>query len=300
VPFNQSLRQKHLIPTVSICIPSFNQVKHLEKTLESILHQTFTDYEIIVTDDTPSDKVRNFIANHALKDKILYYRNSPPLGSPRNWNFCISKARGSLIKVLHHDDWFTYDHSLEVFVKTMEEHPEVNIAFSSSSVLLESGKSWLHKISHKQLVKITNNPTLLFTANLIGGPSSTIFRKQLNVCFDEQLTWLVDIDFYIFNLIELNRIQYISDPLVTTFAAQGRVSDLCLNNSKIEVYEYFYLFNKIRNNLNSKKYSLFKSLLYLINICKKYNLSKISSIREAGYFDKIPNAVKLYLLFRLS
>src|SRR5687767_9673514 len=101
---------------VSICIPAYNQVEFLRKTLNSILNQNFQDYEIIISDDFQDNSVKKLLLEFDLKGKMKYYQNNPSFGSPKNWNFSISKAQGEYIKILHHDDFFTTSECLAKFV----------------------------------------------------------------------------------------------------------------------------------------------------------------------------------------
>ena len=90
---------------VSICIPTYNQVEYLKKCIQSILAQDYLDYEIVISDDSTNDTVKSYIDSLNLNQKISYYRNSPSLGTPENWNHAISKAKGKYIKVLHSNRW---------------------------------------------------------------------------------------------------------------------------------------------------------------------------------------------------
>src|SRR5688500_15313078 len=124
------------MPKVSICIPTYNQTRYLKNTLQSILIQTYKDYEVIITDDTSSSIISDFLKVYNFKAKLRYYHNKPALGSPQNWNYCISKAQGEYIKILHHDDWFSKNDSLLHFVEALE-NTGASLAFSNAHVVLE-------------------------------------------------------------------------------------------------------------------------------------------------------------------
>jgi glycosyltransferase involved in cell wall biosynthesis len=106
---------------VSICIPAYKQVQFLRVTLESILSQRFTDYEVNITDDSPDDSVEQLVKEFLLDGRIRYSHNPKQLGSPENWNECIRSARGELIKIMHHDDHFTDADSLGRFVDMLQK-----------------------------------------------------------------------------------------------------------------------------------------------------------------------------------
>ncbi|MGZ4055250.1 MAG: glycosyltransferase family 2 protein, partial [Bacteroidia bacterium] len=186
------------MPKVSICIPTYMQVEHLRKTLDSVKEQCFTDYELIVSDDSTDDSVKNLLQEFDFKEKIKYYKNEPSLGSPANWNFSISKAAGEYIKIIHHDDHFTSKESLEKYVKFLDNNPASSFAFSGTEIDLIALKTKkTNKCSKQKLSKISKAPDILFFSNYIGAPSATIFRNGKNIIFDTQLKWLVDVDWYI-------------------------------------------------------------------------------------------------------
>ena len=84
---------------VSICIPSYNQVKYLRRTIDSVLSQTYSDYEIIITDDSSTDIVFNLVREYESTGKIQYFKNKTPYGSPENWNEAIRLSKGEFVKI---------------------------------------------------------------------------------------------------------------------------------------------------------------------------------------------------------
>src|SRR5215470_3166789 len=100
---------------ISICIPTFQRVNFLKRLLDSISVQSFKDFEVIVTDDSPEDDVRKLSQEYENKFSLRYFKNVVPLGTPANWNQAIRHARGEWIKLMHDDDWFSSSESLEIF-----------------------------------------------------------------------------------------------------------------------------------------------------------------------------------------
>lgn len=222
------------------------QVAYLKECLLSISEQTIKDYELIISDDSPDDSVYNLIKQFDFGARLKYFKNSPSLGSPKNWNFAIQHATGDLIKLMHHDDCFSFPHSLERFIHLMDENPTANFGFSSSKVKnVTNNKSWTHAASARQIAQIQKNPELLMLGNLIGSPSSTIYRRNINIEYDNQLKWLVDIDFYIRVIQQGNRIVNTQEEcIITPTNASHQVTEECINNCQLELYEYTTLYLK--------------------------------------------------------
>ena len=83
---------------ISICIPAYKHVDYLKRLLDSIAIQTFKDFEVIITDDSPGNEVEQFCLQYQSLLPIKYIKNNTSLGSPGNWNACISNASGQWIK----------------------------------------------------------------------------------------------------------------------------------------------------------------------------------------------------------
>src|SRR5688500_410636 len=82
-------------PRVSIGIPVFNGERFLAETIDSILTQTFEDYEIIISDNASTDRTQEICLLYASRDqRIRYYRNESNLGGSENYNRVFRLSRG--------------------------------------------------------------------------------------------------------------------------------------------------------------------------------------------------------------
>ena len=287
------------MPKVSVCIPAYNQVKYLRKTIDSVLAQTFTDYEIVITDDSATDNVKNFVSTYQRDDIIKYYKNPLKLGTPENWNEAIRKSSGDYIKILHHDDWLNYDDSLAKYVALLDDNPEVDFAFSATQAKFPGGENWVHRISSADVSKIEENVLNLYTGILIGSPSATIYKKKTGLFFDVNLKWIVDIEFYIRQICINKKVAYSTDLLVVTYGADGRVSEECMNNKQVEVFEYFYSLEAIyKSKERYSQRSLNDCVVTALKICNKYKIKSYEEIRESGFKGRISFKIGLY--FKLN
>lgn len=92
-------------PTLSIAMPVRNGENYLRTAFECILAQTFSDFELIVSDNASSDGTEAIVREHAARDaRIVYHRHVTNLGAAGNFNFGFERARGRLFKWAAHDD----------------------------------------------------------------------------------------------------------------------------------------------------------------------------------------------------
>lgn len=284
---------------VSICIPAYNQPEYLKKAMDSVLAQSFDDYEIIITDDSPNDSVRELVTSFDRSDKIKYFKNANSLGSPENWNESLRKASGKYIKILHHDDWLCGNCSLGKYVMLLDKNPASDFAFSATKATSLHHEDYIHCADKKQLKELSANPAVLFNNNFVGAPSTTIFRHKKGFLFDKNLKWLVDVEFYIRMLQSNNSFVFTDEVLSVTHKPDGRVSDECTNNKEVELYEYFYVLNKLIHTKKTLTKEAYRSLiLEAIRICKKYSVVDRIEIQKSGYTGPIPSPILTY--FKLS
>jgi len=92
-------------PMVSIGMPIFNAEAYLAEAIESVLAQTFRDFELIVCDNASTDATERICREFAGRDeRIRYYRNETNIGAAANFNLAFEHARGEFFKWMAHDD----------------------------------------------------------------------------------------------------------------------------------------------------------------------------------------------------
>lgn len=273
------------MPKVSICIPAYKEPELTTECLKSVCNQTFTDYEVIITDDSPDQSIEHVVS--LFKDKIRsikYYKNKETLGPAKNWNECIKMASGEYIKIIHRDDKFTFTNSLEQFVSEAKDNLFVFSGTRSKSAATGNVRDIITK--KNALKNLRKKPLNLLTGNIIGAPSVTFFKKD-NLFFDTNLKWLVDVDFYI-RMLQERSFSYIPIPLMTVSTdGEWQITKSC-QNKEIEFKEWFYLYNKFKSNrkfsFNEKKH-LFKliwkyDIKSIAELCNMANITNEKSVRK--------------------
>jgi glycosyltransferase involved in cell wall biosynthesis len=127
-------------PLVSVLLTVYNAEKYVGSAIESILEQTFVNFELIIIDDFSSDKSWEIIKKYAKYDKrIIALRNKCNIGGCRNLNKGLRLVKGKYIARADHDDW-SYPNRLAKQFKFMESHPEVGIVGGVMEIINETGK----------------------------------------------------------------------------------------------------------------------------------------------------------------
>jgi len=118
-----------LNPKVTIGMPAYNGAKTIEKAINSLLAQTFKDFELIISDDASDDETENICQRYALKDsRIIYVRQAQNLGELPNSKFLLDKAKGKYFMWAADDDWRSPEF-LEVNVSALDS----NLKFVAST-----------------------------------------------------------------------------------------------------------------------------------------------------------------------
>ena len=277
-----------MTPKVSICIPTFMQTEFLKRTLDSIYFQTYQDYEIVITDDSPDNTVEQLVNKYDFKGRLRYIKNSERLGSPRNWNRAIGLANGEFIKILHHDDWFADSDSLRKYVDLLAQNPNADFAFSACNNI-SGNVSSLWCMDQGNLLALKHDPYRLIIGNKIGAPSVTIFRNHKKLYFDENLIWLVDVDFYIQMLENNNNFINCPEALINICGdGKHQITNNCQDNKDIEIPEYMYIYKKFHKNFTIN--SFHKKKLY--DLFLKYKIRKIKDLQALTLISEIPDFIR--------
>ena len=126
-------------PRVSIGMPVFNGEKYLKQAIDSILEQTYQDFELIISDNASTDKTQQICLEYAKKDnRINYHRNTRNIGAPKNYNHVFWLSSGEYFKWTAHDDILITDY-LEKCVRVLDNDPSVVLCHSLVNKIDENG-----------------------------------------------------------------------------------------------------------------------------------------------------------------
>jgi glycosyltransferase involved in cell wall biosynthesis len=118
-------------PKASVVIACYNRAGLLQATIESVIAQTFRDYEVIVVDDGSTDETRELVASYGDKIRYYYQENRGPSAAR---NYGVRQSRAPWIAIQDSDDLCTANH-LETLYGYAREHPECGMVFGNGSYL---------------------------------------------------------------------------------------------------------------------------------------------------------------------
>jgi glycosyltransferase involved in cell wall biosynthesis len=165
-------------PKISVCIPAYNCSGYLKQTLESVLHQSLQDFEIIVYDDASTDDTPQVVA--AVRNRrARYFRNCRNLGVAATRNHCLNVARGKYIAWLDADDRYHSD-MLATHSAILDCYPNVGLVHGAYHVIDEEGRrlpEWPPPFSSDEIENGREAFRELILSNYITTPTVMVRRE---------------------------------------------------------------------------------------------------------------------------
>jgi glycosyltransferase involved in cell wall biosynthesis len=204
------------MPKVSVLIPSYNHARFLAQTIESVLAQSYHDFELIIIDDGSSDHSREIIQQYSTNDhriKSWFHEHNQGIASTLNEG--LEKALGQYIALLGSDDrWLPQKLATQM---TLLENNEDLVVWSEGEIIDATGKATGELFTQRHHATNKRKSGTIFEELLQGNyifGSSIIVKKEnvMNVKFNESLLYLNDFLFEV-QLAEHHPFYFISTPL---------------------------------------------------------------------------------------
>lgn len=237
-------------PKISVAIPAYiknsSQIIFLKDALDSILNQTFKDYEVVITDHSIINDIEELCEQYFDKMKIIYLKNFYDRGIPtKNANCTLKYCSGEYIKILHIDDFFVNSKALEKIINNLDS----------------TGKKWLvNGFNHtynainffdERVPKYTEH--LLLGNNLMGGPSNVTIRNDCKLYFDTNITMGIDVEYYHRMRMNYGMPLILKDILTTSRIRNDRVSAQSSSQFDIIIETEEGSWNNIQSEVNYLK-----------------------------------------------
>ncbi len=124
---------------VSIGLPVYNGEVYLKEAIESILNQTYGDFELVISDNDSNDMTQAICIDYLKKDRrIRYYRNAKNMGAAYNYNRVFKLSNGKYFKWAAHDD-ICHPEFLEKCINVLDTEKEVVLCYPIAQVIDENG-----------------------------------------------------------------------------------------------------------------------------------------------------------------
>jgi len=240
-------------PVVSICVPIYNGASYLRECLDSILAQTFPDFEVLIVDDQSTDESYEIAQRYASRDpRFRVMRNQHNLGLVGNWNQCVLLARGEWIKFLFQDDLLEAK-CLERMLSVCR--PDTSIVACKRKVIYEEVSKDLQErferyIGRYNMDRVFNNETNIspesfcravldnWFCNFIGEPTVVLLRRSVFSrfgFFNSQLIQVCDFEHWI-RVASNTGIIYVPE-FLASFRSHGKAASMVnLNSRKFRMY----------------------------------------------------------------
>lgn len=209
------------LPKVSVIIPAYNAASYIHRAVDSVLAQTFENFELLVVDDGSSDNTLAVLARYGDRVRAVTQANNGPAAAR---NHGLSEARGEYVAFLDADDHWLPE-KIERQVELMEQRPDVGFCSSATEVVNTAGEtvgSWPCRPDAAPF------PDILFMQGTVisGSTSGVLARRQLIADlggFDETLRGFEDPDLWI-RLAAHTSYVCIAEPLTVVVRTPNSVS----------------------------------------------------------------------------
>lgn len=267
---------------VTVCLLTYNRAGRLPETIESLLAQTFGDFDLIISDDCSTDATESVCREYAQKHGRIYYqRNEDNLGMPGNLNATLQRAAGQYIMNLHDGDIYRQD-MVEKCYLALKTNPSAGFVFNAYRSTGANEQEIIFREAYPPLI-----PGRELGARLLSRWDSCVFgtvmaRRDVY----EHLGWFnpefgnfSDVDMWLRIAREFD-VAYINEPLMTLMPrdptrfyafVHWRVLFWILGIHTLNLFRYRDVVPDLVQDL-SNRYPLRrrKHLLYNMLICVKY------------------------------
>lgn len=259
-------------PLVTVITPLYNAEKYIAETIESVINQSYQNWEMIIVDDCSTDNSREIVKEYEKKDRrIRLIESESNFGGPaRPRNIGLDNAKGEYIAFLDADDvWLS--EKLEIQVSFLKKNPDVDICHTLANVIDENSKFqgfFENQRVYKKLKPFISRNNILFYTNNININSTLMkFNNVLKFEEDKNLVALEDWKYWIDSQRNCKKIVLLDDVLLNYRVHQSSISN---RGSDKGYRKAIYMLSKILLNNDIKiRHFFFSVLLHLFKIKRK-------------------------------
>ncbi len=220
-------------PLVSVIMACYNAGECVQQAIDSILRQSYCNFEFIIIDDGSSDNTFHILnKNKTLDDRITIWRNEKNLGLSASLNKAIALCNGTLIARMDADDEAVLDR-LQKQVNFMNEHVEVDIlgtsVFTRDQVGAERGPVIQMPTEHDQIINRIFRKTLVLHPTIM--LRSKVY-KDLGQ-YDPSIRWAEDADLW-YRIYDQVKWANLAEPLLIYTVKKRLNGKIVINNLRVK------------------------------------------------------------------
>jgi len=231
------------MPKVSIVLPNYNYARYLDERIQSLLNQTYGDFELIILDDASTDNSTEVIEKYTEDPRVKTKFYSENSGLPyKRWNDGADLAQGEYLLIAGADD-SCHPALLEKLVEKLDKHPSVGLALSQSIEVDSNGKymrsclEWTNDLNKERwkedfVAEGKEELQYLLFKNTIPNASNVLMRRKIFIeagKFDVNLRLAADYLLWI-QMLMVSDIAFISEPLNYFRKHSGTVTSSTFQN----------------------------------------------------------------------
>lgn len=264
------------MPLVSIIIPVYNVDKYLSRCVESVLNQTYMNFELLLINDGSTDSSGAICDYYAAKDSRIIVCHEKNEGVSITRNKGIKKSIGKYLTFIDSDDWVENDYIESFFLDKESENVDLIIQGLFSDY--GGGKIITHFSYENSFVNLENESQKIIKYNLFhdGCPVAKLFKKDIvennNLYFDSRLNLHED------HIFILNYYLYCSKILLSSNIGYHYMRDQTFSSltNKIQPYEKLFLASDLFFQVYKKLFELFqiKNEEYIADLLTHYGLGQ--------------------------
>jgi glycosyltransferase involved in cell wall biosynthesis len=211
-------------PKVSVILPTYNRAKQIENAVQSVLSQTYKNYELIVIDDGSTDSTEDVLRKFTDNNRFKYFKQVNQ-GASVARNFGLEKSKGELIAFQDSDDKWRED-KLEKQVRLIESQSEVGLVYSDMLRVLDNHKKYYLKSPTVMIHEVIDSNTNDYQVFGMGMVTVLVKRSIVEKVggFDTRLPRYIDLDWFV-RIAKITKCAKINEPLVEYHQSLGITSD---------------------------------------------------------------------------
>ncbi|MEL6603515.1 MAG: glycosyltransferase family A protein [Cyanobacteria bacterium J06614_10] len=180
-------------PLVSVVIPAYNAADYLPETIQSVIDQSYENWELLVVDDGSTDATPTLVQRFHEADRRVRHVPKANGGVSSARNLGAQEAKGTLLAFLDADDRWLKD-KLSAHVNHMSAHPEIGVSFARVELIKSDGQT-THKLTNNVVSRL--QPQDLFYSNPTVTTSNLVIRRDIFLSvggFDEAMQYNEDVE----------------------------------------------------------------------------------------------------------